>query len=110
MTTPVLIMDTSRADGKPLGTSASPMSVSSSQADRAAFSGTYKRAAAVGATAGDGLLVTGVTTAGTITVTLVNGGSATVNVPVGSTILPLAATAAVLGTAIGGTFQSLFFT
>jgi hypothetical protein len=78
-------------------------------ADRSALSGTYRRATAVGATAGDGLFVTNVTTAGTITVTLSGGGSLVVFVPLGSTILPLAATAAVLTTAVGGTFQSLFY-
>lgn len=78
-------------------------------ADRSALAGTYRRAAAVSATAGDGLFVTGVTTAGTITVTLAGGGSLVVSVPLGSTILPLAATAAVLTTAVGGTFQSLFY-
>lgn len=38
-------------------------------------SGTYRRSAAVGATAGDALLAPGLTTAGTITATLVGGGS-----------------------------------
>jgi hypothetical protein len=71
---------------------------------------TYRRSAAVGATAGDAVLVTGVTTAGTVTLTLANGGSATLSVPLGSTVLPFAATAAALGTAVGGTFSSLFFT
>lgn len=76
----------------------------------AAQSQTYRRAAAVGATPGDSLLVSGVTTAGTVNVTLANGGALVVTVPLGSTILPFGATAATLGTAVGGTFQSLFFT
>lgn len=81
--------------------------------DNAALAGvnqTYTRAAAVGATAGNAVLVTGVTTAGTVTLTLVGGGSVTLNVPLGSSIWPFGATAAALGTALGGTFQSLFFT
>lgn len=81
-----------------------------SNEDYARISQTYRRAAAVGATAGDAVLVTGVTTAGTVTLTLANGGTATLSVPLGSTVLPFAATAAALGTAVGGTFSSLFFT
>lgn len=84
-----------------------------SAADRAALAsaaGVYRRAAAVSATPGDGLLISGTTTAGTITVGLGGGGSITINVPVGSTILPLGAVSAALGTAQGGSFQSLFFT
>lgn len=76
----------------------------------AAQSQTYRRAAAVGATAGDALLVSNVSTAGTINVTLANGGALLLTVPLGSTVLPFGATAATLGTAVGGTFQSLFFT
>lgn len=76
----------------------------------AAQSQTYRRAASVGATPGDGVLVTGVTTAGTVTLTLANGGSAVVSVPLGSSILPFGATAAANTTAVGGSFQSLFFT
>lgn len=78
-------------------------------ADLAAAAGVYRRSATVGATAGDGLFISGVTTAGAITVTLAGGGSLSVNVPLGSTILPLAATAVTLGTT-GGAAQSLFFT
>lgn len=70
--------------------------------------GAYRRATAVGATAGDAVLVTGVTTAGTVTLTLAGGGSVSISVPLGSSILPFAAIAAALGTAAGGTFQSLF--
>lgn len=81
----------------------------SSRDTTSVLAGTFKRAAAVGATAGDALWVQGVTTAGTITVTLANGGSLTANVALGSTLLPFGATAAALGTAVGGTFQSLFF-
>lgn len=84
--------------------------VTLSNEDYARISQTYRRAAAVGATAGDAVLVTGVTTAGTVTLTLANGGTATLSVPLGSTVLPFAATAAALGTAVGGTFSSLFFT
>jgi len=79
-------------------------------ADRAALSGVYTRAAAVSATPGNGVLVTGVTTAGTVTLTLSGGGSVVISVPLGSAILPFAATAAANTTAVGGTFQSLFFT
>jgi hypothetical protein len=71
--------------------------------------GTYRRAATVSASAGDGILVTGVTTAGTVTLTLGGGGSVSVSVPLGSSVLPFGCTAAALGTAVGGTFQSLFF-
>lgn len=80
-----------------------------STTDRNSLSGVYRRAAAVNAIAGDGLFISGVTTAGAITVTLANGGSLNVNVPIGSTLLPLSATAVNLGTT-GGTAQSLFFT
>jgi hypothetical protein len=92
-----------------LGTTGNPLNISSSSASASASAGIYRRAAAVSATAGDGVIVTGVTTAGTVTLTLQNGGSLTVSVPLGSTILPLGVTAAALGTAVGGTFQSLFF-
>lgn len=92
-----------------LGTSSNPLNVSSSAASASASAGIYKRAAAVSATAGDGVFVTGVTTAGTVTLTLVNGGTLTVSVPLGSAVLPFSVTAAALGTAVGGTFQSLFF-
>lgn len=92
-----------------LGTTTNPLNISSSSASASASAGIYRRAAAVSATAGDGVIVTGVTTAGTVTLTLQNGGSLTVSVPLGSTILPLGVTAAALGTAVGGTFQSLFF-
>lgn len=94
------------------GTFSRRYSVALSASDRTALDkagAVYRRAASVGATAGDGLIVTGVTTAGTVTITLAGGGSLTVSVPLGSTILPFAATAAALGTAVGGSFQSLFF-
>lgn len=68
----------------------------------------YTRAAAVSATAGDALFISGVTTAGAVTVTLANGGSLSVSVPLGSTLLPFSATAVNMGTT-GGTAQSLFF-
>lgn len=88
-----------------------PVVVSKSiSSDLASAAGVYRRATAVSATASDGVLVSGVTTAGTITLTLAGGGSVTVNVPLGSTILPFSVTAAALGSAVGGTFQSLFFT
>ncbi|WP_376742504.1 hypothetical protein [Ensifer canadensis] len=99
---------TNSAD-QPIGTTANPVVVSQSGASQAASAGVYSRAAAVSSTAGQGVLVSGVTTAGTVTLTLANGGSVTLSVPLGSTVLPFAATAAVLGTAVGGTFQSLFF-
>ena len=92
-----------------LGTTTNPLNISSSSASASASAGIYRRAAAVSATAGDGVIVTGVTTAGTVTLTLQNGGTLTVSVPLGSTILPLGVTAAALGTAVDGTFQSLFF-
>lgn len=84
--------------------------VTSSAADKATASGAYRRSAAVSSTPGQGVLITGVTTAGTANFTLAGGGALVVNVPLGSTILPLAITAASLGTAVGGTFQSLFIT
>lgn len=100
MATPVTLVDEAgRYGGAPLTTT-----------DRQSLSQVYRRAAAVSATPGDGVLVTGVTTAGTVSLTLAGGGTAVVSVPVGSTILPFAVTAAVLGTAVAGTFQSLFFT
>jgi hypothetical protein len=70
--------------------------------------GSYSRAAGVGAGGSDAILVTGVTTAGTVVLTLAGGGSVTWSVPLGSSILPFSATAAALGTAVGGTFQALF--
>jgi len=93
MTTPVVIMDGPGANAKQIA---------------AALKGTLNRAAAVGATAGDAILISGVTTAGTVTLTLVGGGSVTVNVPLGSTILNFGATAVNLGST-GGTAQSLFY-
>lgn len=100
------------ATGLPPGraNAAASVPVTLSNEDYARISQTYRRAAAVGATAGDAVLVAGVTTAGTVTLTLANGGTATLSVPLGSTVLPFAATAAALGTAVGGTFSSLFFT
>lgn len=77
--------------------------------DRSAIAGVYRRSTAVGATPGDGLLISGVTTAGAVTITLAGGGSISVNVPVGSTVLPFSATAVNVGTT-GGTASSLFFT
>ncbi|MCY1741164.1 hypothetical protein [Ensifer sp. SL37] len=91
------------------GTTANPLVVSQSTASQAASAGVYSRAAAVSATPGQGVLVSNVTTAGTVTLTLSGGGTVTITVPLGSTILPFAVTAAALGTAVGGTFQSLFF-
>lgn len=79
-----------------------------SNEDFARLAGTYNRATAIGATPGNAVLVYNVTTAGTITLTLATG-SVTINVPLGSTILPFGATAAALGTAVGGSFQSLFY-
>lgn len=92
-----------------VGTTANPVVVSQSGASQAASAGVYSRAAAVSATAGQGVLVSNVTTAGTVTLTLAGGGTAVITVPLGSTILPFSVTNAVLGTAVGGTFQSLFF-
>lgn len=92
------------------GTFARAVSSVSSAAQAAAARQTYTRAAAVSATPGDAVLISGVTTLGTVTLTLSGGGTVVVSVPVGSTILPFAVTAAALGTALGGTFQSLFFT
>lgn len=99
------------ATGLPPGRAAAASSVPVvlSTEDFARVSQTYRRAAAVG-TAGDAVIVTGITTAGTVTFTLVNGGSLTVSVPLGTSIFPFSITAAALGTAVGGTFQTLFFT
>lgn len=102
MTNPVVIMNKTGGDQKPVGTTANPL-VTADQGS------SYRRAAAVGATPGDGVLVSGVTTAGTVTLTLANGGTVTESVPLGSTRLPYGVTAAALGTAVGGTFQSLFY-
>lgn len=89
---------------------ASSVPVVLSNEDFARVSQSYRRSAAVSATAGDGVIVTGVTTAGTVNFTLVNGGTLSVNVPLGTSIFPFSVTAATLGTAVGGTFASLFFT
>lgn len=99
------------ATGLPPGRAAAASSVPVvlSTEDFARVSQTYRRATAVG-TAGDAVFVTGVTTAGTVTFTLVNGGSLTVSVPLGTSIFPFSITAAALGTAVGGIFQTLFFT
>lgn len=88
---------------------ASSVPVTLSNEDFARLAGTYTRSASVGATPGNALWVQGVTTAGTITITLAGGGTLTASVGLGSTILPVGATAATLGTAVGGTFQSLFY-
>jgi len=93
-----------------LGTVAAPLATTSDAASLAGINQTYRRSAAVGATAGNGVLVTGVTTAGTVNFTLVNGGSIVISVPLGSSNWPYGVTAATLGTAVGGTFSSLFFT
>ncbi len=87
---------------------ASSVPVVLSTEDFARVSQTYRRATAVG-TAGDAVIVTGVTTAGTVTFTLATSGTVTVSVPLGTSIFPFSVTAAALGTAVGGTFQSLFF-
>lgn len=70
--------------------------------------GAFSRSAAVNSTPGHALWVQGVSTAGTINITLAGGGTLTPTVGLGSTLLPFAVTAATLGTAVGGTFQSLF--
>lgn len=95
MTTPVVIMDGSGASAKaiPAGN----------------LVGTYVRSTAVGAVPGNAVLVSGVTTAGTVTLTLPDTSTVVESVPLGSTRLPYGATAAVLTTAVGGTFKSLFF-
>jgi hypothetical protein len=100
-----------QASGLPPGRAAASASVPTvlSNEDFARISQTYRRAAAVAAGGGDAVLVSGVTTAGPVTLTLVNGGSAVVSVPVGSTVLPFSATAAAMGST-GGTAQNLFFT
>lgn len=100
MTQQVALTDGTGANAKQVGNAKNPL---------VAKTGTYIRAAAVGATAGDAILCAGVTTAGTVTLTLSDGSTVTESVALGSTRLPYAATAATLGTAAGGTFQSLFF-
>lgn len=112
MGAPVTLVTPNQTNGADqiLGTSANPLVMSQSSASQAGSAGVYSRAATVSATAGQGVLVSGVTTAGTVTLTLAGGGTVTISVPIGSTILPFAVTAAALGTAVGGTFQSLFFT
>jgi hypothetical protein len=100
MTNPVVIMTTTGGDQKPAGSSGNPFVTSGAS---------FRRAAAVGTTPGDAVIVSGVTTAGTVTLTLAGGGTITESVPLGSTRLPYGVTAAVLGTAVGGTFQSLFY-
>lgn len=91
---------------------AASVPVALSAEDYARISQTYRRAGVVGVLTGggDGLLVTGVTTAGTVNLTLVNGGTISVSVPLGSSTLAYSASAATLGTAVGATFQNLFFT
>jgi hypothetical protein len=95
MTTPVVIMDGSGANAKAI-----PVGV---------LGGTFVRAAAVSSTPGAAVLVSGVTTAGTVTLTLPGGSTVVESVPLGSTRLPYGVTAAVTGTAVGSTFQSLFY-
>lgn len=95
MTTPVVMMDGAGASAKAI-----PVGV---------FGGTFVRATAVGSTPGAAVLVSGVTTAGTVTLTLPGGSTVVESVPLGSTRLPYGVTAAALGTAVGGVFQSLFF-
>lgn len=115
MGAPVTLVDDSAPAGKPIGSLINPFIIAQSNGAGGVISpsvsaGIYRRAAAVSATQGDGVLVTGVTTAGTVTLTLGNGGTAVISVPLGSTVLPFGVTAAALGTAVGATFQSLFFT
>lgn len=76
--------------------------------DAVSGSGSYSRAAAVGAGGSDAIVVTGVTVAGTIVITLKGGGTVTREVPVGSIELPYNATDVTAGTAVGGAFQALF--
>lgn len=114
-TNPITVAQSDGAGGTATGlppgraAAASSVPVVLSTEDFARVSQTYRRSAAVG-TAGDAVIVTGVTTAGTVTFTLVNTGSLTVNVPLGTSIFPFSVTAAALGTAVGGAFQTLFFT
>lgn len=95
MTNPVVIMDGSGASAKqvPIGL----------------FGNTFVRAATVSSTPGAAVLVSGVTTAGTVTLTLPGGSTVVESVPLGSTRLPYGVTAAVAGTAVVGAFQSLFY-
>jgi len=76
--------------------------------DAVSGAGSYSRAAAVGVGGSDAISVTGVTVAGNVVLTLKGGGSVTWDVPTGSSIIPVNATAAALGTAVGGSFQALF--
>lgn len=69
----------------------------------------YSRSAAVGATPGNAVLINA-GTAGTVNLTLANGGALVVTVGVGTTILPLSVTAFSVGTATGATAVSLFHT
>lgn len=102
--------NTANPAGAEIGTITNPFYTSGSAASNSAAAGIYRRAAAVSATPGDGVIVTGVTTAGTVSLTLQNGGTLVISVPLGSTLLPLGVVSATLGTAVGGAFQSLFFT
>lgn len=99
MTQGVSLYGATGESGSPLGTPLNPLIVSA---------GTMVRAAAVSAVGGDGVLVSGVTTAGTVILGLAKGGSITVAVPLGSTQLNYSVISAALGTAVGGTFQSTF--
>lgn len=99
MTQGVSLYGATNESGSPLGTPQNPIIVSA---------GTMRRAAAVSATPGDGVLVSGVTTAGTVILGLANGGSITVSVPLGSTQLNYGVISATAGTAVVGAFQSTF--
>lgn len=96
MTTPVIIMDKSGADGKPVGNSSSPLITTSAYLNAVAYAGAT--------TAGKAVLVNA-TTAGTVIVAFAGGGSATVNVALNTTILPFAATNVTFGTAVGTAFN-----
>lgn len=99
------------ATGLPPGraTPSSSVPVAPDTVSLAGINQTFTRSVAGGSGSGNAILVSGVTTAGTVTLTLSGGGTATINAPLGSSIWPFSTTAAALGTAVGGTFTTLFF-
>lgn len=70
------------------------------------IAGTYVRADALSPAGSDAVCISA-TVAGTVTLTMAAGGSVTISVPVGTTILPLSVSSAANGTATA-TYQGLF--
>ncbi len=91
------------------GTFAEVVATVPSASTQAAINQTYTRSVVGASGTGNAILVANVTTAGTVSLTLSGGGTVTINVPLGSSIWPFSTTAATLGTAVGATFNTLYF-